>query len=170
MERKGLQTGNANFSVTYSMSSTKYFHAGNATRTYRIAGHMIKFEPSGRNGSVWEGILETDDPKIVEGLKTLESEGNVGIREIEKSAYDEIKKKAVLLASQNLLHHIPSPAFARPDQQAAVPRVAVADNPAHQAPAPEPEKSVDDLLSTGLVSEREGEDSQAPKRRRSKSK
>jgi hypothetical protein len=148
------------------MSSTKYFHAGNATRTYRIAGHMIKFEPSGRNGSVWEGILETDDQQVIDGLKKLESEGGLGIREVEKSVYDDIKKKAVSLRSQNLMHQIQAPAFARPDQQAAVPRVAVADNFPPQQPAPEPEKSVDDFLSTGLVSEREGEESQAPKRKR----
>lgn len=152
------------------MSSKKYFHAGNATRTYKIPGHRIKFEPSGRNGSVWEGILETDNPEVIKGLKTLESEGNANIREIDQKSYDEIKKKAVSLRDKNLLHQAQAPAFAQPGQPEGVPRVVVADAKPSPEPEPEPEKSVDDLLSTGLVSQREGEESQAPKRSRSKSK
>lgn len=139
------------------MSATKYFHASNATRPYRVGTNLIKFELSGRNGTVWEGILETSEEDVISGLKTLESEGHSPIREISKEVYDDLKKKAALLRSDQSVRLMPSPAFAQPNRQGSAVHAAV-ENAPEMEPAPAPEKTVDELIKTDRVKAKEGDD------------
>lgn len=139
------------------MSATKYFHAGNATRPYRVGSNLIKFELSGRNGTVWEGILETDDQEVIAGLKTIEEEGHSGIREISKEVYDDLKKKAVSLKSDQAVRLMPSPAFAQPNQRGNAVHAAV-ENAPDQQPQPAPEKTIDELIKADKVKAKDGDD------------
>lgn len=139
------------------MSATKYFHAGNATRHYRVGASLVKFELSGRNGTVWEGILETNDTELIAGLKTIEAEGHSGIREISKDVYDDLKKKAVSLKSDQAVRLMPSPAFAQPNQRGSAVHAAV-ENAPEQPPQPAPEKTIDELVKTDKVKAKDGDD------------
>jgi len=139
------------------MSATKYFHTGNASRPYRVGANLVKFELAGRNGTAWEGILETDDAEIISGLKTLESEGHSAIREIEKSVYDDLKKKAVSLKSGETVRLMPSPAFAQPNQRASAVHAAVEGAPDREQ-EPAPTKTIDELIKTDKVKAKEGDD------------
>lgn len=139
------------------MSATKYFHAGNATRPYRVGSNLIKFELSGRNGTVWEGILETNDEDVIAGLKAIEAEGHSPIREITQEVYDDLKKKAGLLKSDQSVRLMPSPAFAHPNRQGSAVHAAVENAPEPDA-SPAPEKTIDELIKTDKVKAKDGDD------------
>ena len=151
------------------MSNYKFFHTNNATRTYHVGGSRIQFEISGRNGSVWEGILTTNDVAVIEGLQTLASEGSAPVKEITEERYADLKKNSAMTTENRKIYQINQPAFNQPDHQVDARRVVVETAPVTNQPQPEPEKTLDDLVSTGAVSGSDPE-VQAPRSSRRKRK